>query len=380
MLALLILLTSAFLFTALGCGHRSLFYCKITDGEEIVLEREYDVTFLQWMRIKKYRSLSGYYREKGGDEVSFLRSLNEELADDLEKLKERDEEKEEPDFLYLKDGIFTYTEGRSGRAASVDTVAAQLIERDGKFVGELPYRDVPPVYTVEDVKKHTQKIHSFSTDYSTSAEERKHNVELAADKLDGAVIEGRSELSFNDAVGKRTVENGYKEAIVISFGQFTQGIGGGVCQVSTTLYNAWVGAGLDAKSNNHSLTVSYVPIGLDAMVSEKSDLILVNQTDYPVFIDAFHDGKTLSFTLYGTPANEEIVLTSEKIATYPCDEYEIVCGEEEKVLSEPKDGYLYQSYREYYKDHRLVKREKLRTSAYRKVKGRKIIINKGQDE
>ncbi|MBO4539320.1 MAG: VanW family protein, partial [Clostridia bacterium] len=127
-------------------------------------------------------------------------------------------------------------------------------------------------------------------------------------------------------------------------------------------------------SKNHSLPVSYVPVGLDAMVSESNDLILKNDTDYPVFIDAECDGSKVTFTLYGTKPTEEIRLWSKKEMTFPCDEYECFPGSEEKVLSEPKDGSLYLSFRDYYKNGVLVKREKLRTSEYRKVKGKKITV------
>ena len=138
-------------------------------------------------------------------------------------------------------------------------------------------------------------------------------------------------------------------------------------------------AGLSAVSKNHSLPVSYVPVGLDAMVSECNDLILKNDTDFPVFIDAECDGEKVTFTLYGTKPTEEIRLWSKKEKTFPCDEYEAVPGSEEKILSEPKDGSLYLSFRDFYKNGVLVKRERLRVSEYRKVKGKKIIVDRPKD-
>ena len=113
------------------------------------------------------------------------------------------------------------------------------------------------------------------------------------------------------------------------------------------------------------------------MVSENNDLVLFNDTDYPVFLDAECDGNKVTFTLYGTKPAYDIRLWSKKEKTYPCDEYECVPGSEEKVLSEPKDGSLYLSFRDYYKNGTLVKRERLRVSEYRKVKGKKITAGGG---
>ena len=109
------------------------------------------------------------------------------------------------------------------------------------------------------------------------------------------------------------------------------------------------------------------------MVSETNDLLLKNDSSYPVFLDAAWDGKILSFTLYGTPGKEEIKLQSELKRTFPCEEYEVVPGAEDKTLAEPKAGSLYYSYRDYYKDGKFLRREKLRESSYIKVKGKKII-------
>ncbi len=364
-----------FVLAAMGCRPNGALTVRLTFQNEVLSEKSYPLSLFETVLIKKYGSLEEYRRISGLDSLGFLRKLSPECAADVENACETLYlPLEEPDFTYLGDGKFSYAEGKTGRIASAQETAARIVASDGAFSGEVSYRSLSPVLTKEDLSSRTEKTASFSTDYSSSSPERKHNVRLAVERLDNRTVEGGSELSFNTAVGKRTKENGYREAGVIAYGEFTRGIGGGVCQVSTTLYNAWMSAGLTAISKNHSLPVSYVPLGLDAMVSESNDLVLKNDTDYPVFIDAECDGAKVTFTLYGTKPTEEIRLWSKKEKTFPCDEYEFIPGTEEKILSEPKDGSMYLSFRDYYKNGVLLKRERLRVSEYRKVKGKKITV------
>lgn len=364
----LLLFPLLFCFLLIGCKKTPSLRCRLTYEGVVVLDEEYDLKF----GARKQKDLFADFSQSGLTALQYLRALNASLAEDIEEACDKVSfPKKEPEILYEGDGAFRYTEGKAGRAASADEVAALFIENNGVLRAELPVRAVPTVFTESDLTEHTKKMSSFSTDYSSSSPERKHNVALAVKKLDNRIIEAGEELSFNQAVGKRTKENGFEEAGVILNGRFTRGVGGGVCQVSTTLYNAWNLSGLDATGKNHSLTVSYVPAGLDAMVSETSDLVLINNGEFPVFLDADCDGNKVTFTLYGTPA-EECRLWSEKIKTIPCDEYEITEGEEEKILSYPKDGCVYRSYRDRYKNGVRISREELRTSFYNKVKGVKI--------
>ena len=367
-----LLCLSLFCFLFAGCKKTPDLTCRLTLDGIVLLDEEYSLPSPQF--LFKRKDVTSDFTRSGLAPLEYVRTLNISLAEDIEKCcDDAARLKVEPEIVYVGDGKFTYKEGKTGRAASANEVAALLIQNGGRLVAELPIHDVKPVFSEEDLAKHTQKISTFSSDYSSSSPERKHNVALAVKKLDNVTVEAGESLSFNETVGKRTKENGFREAGVILYGQFTRGVGGGVCQVSTTLYNAWISAGLDATGTNHSLTVSYVPAGLDAMVSETSDLLLTNNGDFPVFLDAACDGKKVTFILYGTPTGRSISLWSEKIRTLPCDEYEIVEGDEEKILSYPKNGSVYRSYRDFYKGDVLVERETLRTSYYNKVKGKKII-------
>ena len=114
------------------------------------------------------------------------------------------------------------------------------------------------------------------------------------------------EFSFNYTIGERTERRGYKKAKIIVGGEFVDGVGGGVCQVSTTLYNAVLLAGLKVvECHPHSLPVSYVEPSFDAMVNSGwADLKFINDTHNPVIIRARADGAKLTIQIFGEPMNE----------------------------------------------------------------------------
>lgn len=175
-----------------------------------------------------------------------------------------------------------------------------LVSSLGVILGAyaMPFYDLQP-----------QKIvlrSEFSTDYSKSSAERKSNIALAAKSLNNAFLDVGGEFSFNATIGARTEKRGYKNAKIIVKGEFVEGVGGGVCQVSTTLYNAALLAGLKiTEAHAHSLPVSYVKPSFDAMVNSGSaDLKFVNKTHNPVIIKTYADGKTLNVKIYGEPMAE----------------------------------------------------------------------------
>ncbi len=233
-------------------------------------------------------------------------------------------------------------------------------------------------FPYEDGEGYFEEVARYVTRYGSSSDGRKHNVALAATALDGTYLPSGGSLSFNAVVGKRTAERGYREAPVIENGKYVSGIGGGVCQVSTALFNAALLAGLDVeKSVNHSYPASYVAPGLDAAVSEYADLVIVNTTDYPAIICMTADGQNLTTTIYSqkTSVVGKIRLSAvvEKVIE---GDYEIEYTNErgpdgepvEKILVPARDGYVVTAYR-------IIdgKKEKLRTSYYKAQSGVKLI-------
>lgn len=215
---------------------------------------------------------------------------------------------------------------------------------------EAVYEDVYAEIGEEYLKRCTFLRGSFSTDYSNSSTERKHNIELAVKKINGKVIKSNEEFSFNETVGQRSEANGFKNSKVIENGAFVEGIGGGVCQVSTTLYNAVLLSGLEVSEYHaHSLSVSYVEKSFDAMVSYGwADLKFINKTNGWCLLKAEADGKRVKIELYGVK-NEfyyerESLLTEEIPYFTKEEESEELSSGESVIKTKGKNGYKSEGY------------------------------------
>lgn len=195
---------------------------------------------------------------------------------------------------------------------------ASDIKEGGKVV-ELKIKKTPPAVTKSMLEQdiYTGTLATFSTKYNAKKIDRSHNVALAARKMNGVILAPGDVFSYNDVVGKRTSANGFRNAPVYENGKSVDGIGGGVCQVSTTLYSAVLYADLQIVSRtNHSLPVSYVPLGQDATVADGAiDFKFKNNTDRPVKVEASALGGTISVNLIGTPrSNKEVKLSHETVS------------------------------------------------------------------
>jgi len=240
-----------------------------------------------------------------------------------------------------------------------------------------------PFYGLNPEKIVTRAV--FSTSYSTSSFERKSNIALAARSLDKTLVDVGAEFSFNRTVGERTEKRGYKTAKIIVGGEFIDGVGGGVCQVSTTLYNAVLLAGLKVTEYHpHSLAVSYVEPSFDAMVNSGwADLKFVNDTDNPVIIRAEANGTKLTVTVLGEknpysyerksvitaktepPARE--VIKDDK-GLYP----ELFEGDE-KTIVYPKKGTKSTGYLIKTKNGKVISEYKIRQDSYAPTREKVVI-------
>ena len=271
---------------------------------------------------------------------------------------------------------FAYSVPQNGVELDLDTLFECLINSRGKHVEiPLPYT-VDNALTIEQAKRNTVKKASFTTTFYNSCDNRVHNIFLAADMLNGLTVKPNEEFSFNKTVGERSEKNGYKNAKVILDGSYTDGVGGGVCQVSTTLYNALLLAGFIPRASQHSLVSSYVMPGFDAMVAYGStDLTFVNNTEHNIYIQSKTQGKTITFTIYGEPNEYEIVRENaedrqpfgvveivDKVK-YP----NLVYDDQMLVVTNGSDGVKTKSYLKYYKDGKLVLTRLIRSNNYKRV-------------
>ncbi len=188
-------------------------------------------------------------------------------------------------------------------SALYDTVAPKLSALALTVRTEIPVEETEPVITDDALASIDGVLASYHTQYTPG--NRGHNITLAAGKLNGTLVKPNGIFSFNDTVGLRTAAAGYKVAGVILDGQLADCIGGGVCQVSSTLYNAILLAGLTPTARtSHALPSAYCPPGLDATVADgQIDLQFRNQLAHSIYLLTNADGHTLTVYILGTRAD-----------------------------------------------------------------------------
>ena len=258
---------------------------------------------------------------------------------------------------------------------------------------DLELEETEPEITKEYNESITNLRSSFSTSVSDSTGARKSNVRVALAKIDGLKINPGESISFNYLTGPHTLENGYKVATIIYNGRFTDGIGGGICQASTTLYNALIRADIQIDEvNKHTLPVKYVPLALDAMVAEYiSDLRFTNNLDTPIFISAYCDSEKAYVDIYGEKMEEglEIKTRSETVRTIKHGGDNIIVDTNKEYtdkvlfkgeyyrLTYPKDGYEVKAYLDYYVNGELKEEKLIRHETYQPQNG--IVIEGGAE-
>ena len=243
---------------------------------------------------------------------------------------------------------------------------------------DIPFTKTQPTITKESFAKFTNLRGDFSTDISSSSKDRKHNIKNALISLNKTTILPNETFSFNKTVGKRTAENGYRNAKIIVNNEFVEGVGGGVCQVSSTLYNSALLAGLEIlEANKHSKQVQYVNYGFDAMVNfGSSDLKFKNNTNEKIIIITNFTSNKIRIRIYGENLkNTSYKLTNEIFNIHQPSE-EILFDENQAYLDKItyEDEFFYlkkgnvgmdiKSYREKYENNILVNKEILRHDKY----------------
>ena len=257
---------------------------------------------------------------------------------------------------------------------------------------EIPIVEIEAEFDEDELLKSVVKRSEFSTDYSKSTENRKNNVRRALESFNGLVVESGQTVSFNEITGARTEENGYKNAHIIYNGVYVDGVGGGVCQASTTLYNALLLAGIKIdKVFHHSLPASYVPLSFDAMVSGGDcDLVFTNNLEKPIYIKCSAGNEKVTVEIYGQDMDGvKIERRAELVKILPHNGDQILPDEKgeyaNKILYKgefyrvkwPKEGYESKGYLRYYKDGEFVEEKEIRHDFYRPQDG---VVMEGTSE
>ena len=217
-------------------------------------------------------------------------------------------------------GKFTFAEGENGKAVNEEKLKNDIVARtaageyDAVITAEV--EETAPEITAAQARENFQKLGTYTTT-TTANKDRNENVRLAAAALNGKIIQPGEEFSFNLTTGNRTTDKGYRPAGAYVNGVLVEEPGGGVCQVSSTLYNAVVFSGLKTTERHaHSYEPSYVTPGEDAMVSYDGhsgpDMKFVNNSKTAVGIKTSFSDRKLTISIYGNPILEEGVTLSMK--------------------------------------------------------------------
>ncbi len=296
---------------------------------------------------------------------------------------------EENRTIIFKDGVVGLT---VEQGVLVDRITDAVLNGVTTAI-DIPVIETQPAITVADLEGKYVLRASATTSFSSSTSARKYNVRKGCGLINGTILSPGETFSANDTLGERNRANGWKVAHAYVQGTVEDQYGGGVCQLSTTLYNAIAKADLEVVyRRNHSMPVTYIDMGLDATINSTGNIIdfqFKNNTTGDIVVFGYTtDSNKLTFEIWGLPfatdEYDQIKLTSTRVSTTSPSgdpvEIEVPVGTEkadgslmvagETYTAIPaRTGYVYQSYKNYYKDGEFVRKEALARSTYKMYQG-----------
>jgi vancomycin resistance protein YoaR len=296
-----------------------------------------------------------------GKELSSLRSLVEESVGELS-----------PARAEWKDGVVVRTPERTSFTLDMDGLSAAVVQAltENKEV-TLPIKEAEKRVPDSELEKIREVVAEFSTRFPSRQTNRNQNIRIASERLDGVVLMPGDRVSFNKTVGKRTIQEGFRLAPVYASGRHDTGVGGGICQVSSTLYNAALFADLKVvKRQNHSMPVAYVPVGRDAAVDYNSiDLVIENNFDQPIAVCSTYVAGKLTFRILGQKqVGKSIKLVSRNHSSWDrglktISDPSLPAGSR-RVVHKGGRGHSIEMFREVYQNGQLVRKDSLGRSYY----------------
>ncbi|MCX4302940.1 MAG: VanW family protein [Clostridia bacterium] len=242
----------------------------------------------------------------------------------------------------------------------------------------IPLKLTPANKTINDIgtEAFPYLISTYTTRYDASNVNRSQNLAIATGKINGTVLMPGEEFSFNQVVGKRTIEEGYKDAKIYQDGKVVDGLAGGICQISSTLYNAVIKANLEiVERRNHSFTTSYVKAGRDAtVVYGVIDFKFKNTRTYPIKIEGSVGSGVAEFNIYGIKEEVEysvdlapVVTASIPYATQYIPDPTLAPGQQ-IIVQAGGNGCKVTTYKETKLDGKFVSKEIISTDTYQPMK------------
>ena len=286
--------------------------------------------------------------------------------------------------IYTTDELLPGVEGgTNGIRVRVDETAERIEEAVNGWDGEseirveIPADSIAPDIPYEELAMICDPLGTATTDYSSSSYGRAVNIENGCSKITGTLIYPGESFSVTAAVTPFTAENGYEPAPSYEENRVVDSYGGGICQVSTTLYNAVLKAELEVISrSNHTMAVSYVDLSKDAAIAEGvMDFAFVNSKEEPVYIIGYAYGGTISFTIYGhetRPANRSIEFESITTGTMEPSAAMLYPNASQPVgymnqTQSPHTGYTAELWKHIYIDGVLTDSVQINSSYYNAV-------------
>lgn len=341
------------------------------DGEELIIVRGISGTKLLQNETKEL-IISNI------ESLSSLNSLDLIIQnvepDNINIEKIHEEIFSEPENAYLIKDPFELNIGSSGTDFAITIAEAKTLLQEEKNEYIIPLKITPPEVSVEDLGNDifTDDLGGYSSYYNISNVNRSTNVELASNKINNVILLPGEEFSYNKIVGERTFANGFKEASVYTSSGVINGLGGGICQVSSTLYNAVLHANLEiVERKNHRYAVSYVPLGRDATVAYGSiDFRFKNNRNYPIKIISFAQNGILNINIFGIKEEieYEVSITTNKLQTIPyttkyIEDNSMVLGTQ--IQTQYGDnGYKYETFKTLKLNGEIVSTEKISNDSY----------------
>lgn len=278
-------------------------------------------------------------------------------------------------------GTFSVTPGQSGRVvdeeASLDQIYDYMMNEWGFADAsvDLVVKVQEPRGSEEELAQVKDVLGTFTTSYSTSGSSRSANVSNGCDLIAGTTLYPGDEFSTYEAVSPFSVDNGYFMAGSYMNGQVVDSLGGGICQVSTTLYNAVLLSELEVtERHNHSMIVTYVDPSADAAIAESAgkDFRFVNNTEHPIYIDGYCQNKNITFTIYGVetrPAGREVIYESKVLSVIHPD-HEVIYTDVampigQVVTQSAHTGYKAELWKVVKENGTEVSREQINSSSYK---------------
>lgn len=311
-------------------------------------------------------------------EADFDRSKLKSILSDIKKQVDK---KEEDASIIFKNGNIQINKEVIGALLDIDTnlriIENQVLKRNYHNI-ELSVKEMIPRVVYDDIKDLKHFISSFSTIFNAGDINRSDNIRLASERINNTLLLPGDIFSMDKALGPRTAENGYKEAPVIYKNELIKGPGGGVCQVTTTLYGAVLRAKVEVLERTpHSLPLGYVQPGQDATIAEAAiDFKIQNSYNYPIAILSEVKGNRLIIKILGKKSSEDYIIKikSEIIEEYFIDEEDVTIDNsipdgQKVVVQKARSGFKVVVYRDIYsKNGELLDREKISEDVYKPQK------------